>query len=437
MSKRLVLADENTGEFSGVVKEQLNTTIGSVVETDSPQVSAERPRPSTPLETNLLVVFMDDDGRAPGWSTLRPFYQSKDVPVGWAITTDNIGTSGHMTWDQVRTLATDVTSDGKKSEILNHSKTHASLASADAALAKVEIEDAYDILVAQGLNPEGFVWTYTDSNSLAAQVVRKRHRYGFGGIAGGGGTNTPIWSYAMGRQLINGASTLASLKANFDGRSTGVLVYFTHSTDIPTTSILSEFIDYIRARANCEIVSPNEAMSRYANLQDIGNRPWGAGYRVLTRDGKVVSDLEFSRSGGTVGSSIFSAAWTTFALGVTVHACTAGGPGIGSGSVASPTGNGTLETIVTDATQNGYAVQRFYEYGGGAGQNARGHHWIRQSTGASTWTAWRRVMLEPAIATAAPSSAPTFVGQQYLDTTNKKLYVATGTSTSADWIVLN
>jgi hypothetical protein len=33
----------------------------------------------------------------------------------------------------------------------------------------------------------------------------------------------------------------------------------------------------------------------------------------------------------------------------------------------------------------------------------------------------------------APSSTPTNIGDIYVDTTNLKIYIATGTSSSADW----
>lgn len=39
--------------------------------------------------------------------------------------------------------------------------------------------------------------------------------------------------------------------------------------------------------------------------------------------------------------------------------------------------------------------------------------------------------------TAAPATTPAAVGIQFVDTTNKKLYVATGTASSADWTILN
>lgn len=39
--------------------------------------------------------------------------------------------------------------------------------------------------------------------------------------------------------------------------------------------------------------------------------------------------------------------------------------------------------------------------------------------------------------TAAPTTTPAKVGDEYIDTTNKKVYKATGTSSSSDWTILN
>lgn len=51
----------------------------------------------------------------------------------------------------------------------------------------------------------------------------------------------------------------------------------------------------------------------------------------------------------------------------------------------------------------------------------------------STWQA----QVGMTFGTAAPTSTPTAVGNFFLDTTNKKLYVATGTASSSDWTILN
>lgn len=42
--------------------------------------------------------------------------------------------------------------------------------------------------------------------------------------------------------------------------------------------------------------------------------------------------------------------------------------------------------------------------------------------------------IKPTSWSTAPSTTPTFVGQQYVDTTADKMYVATGTSSSSDWM---
>ena len=39
--------------------------------------------------------------------------------------------------------------------------------------------------------------------------------------------------------------------------------------------------------------------------------------------------------------------------------------------------------------------------------------------------------------TAAPTTTPAFIGQEFIDTTNKKAYKAMGTTSSPDWILLN
>lgn len=45
--------------------------------------------------------------------------------------------------------------------------------------------------------------------------------------------------------------------------------------------------------------------------------------------------------------------------------------------------------------------------------------------------------LVPDNGTAAPATTPLFIGQMYVDTNAKKFYVAMGTASSSDWIILN
>jgi hypothetical protein len=47
------------------------------------------------------------------------------------------------------------------------------------------------------------------------------------------------------------------------------------------------------------------------------------------------------------------------------------------------------------------------------------------------------ILANPLTGTTAPSSTPQKIGQEYYDTTNKKLYKAFGVSSSTDWIIMN
>lgn len=47
------------------------------------------------------------------------------------------------------------------------------------------------------------------------------------------------------------------------------------------------------------------------------------------------------------------------------------------------------------------------------------------------------VELTVSTGTGAPGSTPSVVGAMYVDTSGKKVYVATGTTNSGDWAILN
>lgn len=54
-----------------------------------------------------------------------------------------------------------------------------------------------------------------------------------------------------------------------------------------------------------------------------------------------------------------------------------------------------------------------------------------------TVSSTRYLLTKTLTGTAAPATTPVAVGDHFIDTTNKKEYVATGTSSSADWTILN
>ena len=62
---------------------------------------------------------------------------------------------------------------------------------------------------------------------------------------------------------------------------------------------------------------------------------------------------------------------------------------------------------------------------------------IKIGDGTTAWTSLpmfvRNIAQNVLTGTTAPSSTPAFVGQMFVDTTNGNVYVAKGTSSSADW----
>ena len=47
------------------------------------------------------------------------------------------------------------------------------------------------------------------------------------------------------------------------------------------------------------------------------------------------------------------------------------------------------------------------------------------------------VQLNVSTGTAAPNTTPSVVGSIFIDTNNKKAYIAMGTTNSSDWVILN
>jgi hypothetical protein len=67
----------------------------------------------------------------------------------------------------------------------------------------------------------------------------------------------------------------------------------------------------------------------------------------------------------------------------------------------------------------------------------------KTTLGSVTATEWNTMVgvikSKPTVTTgtAAPISTPSVVGDMFVDTTNAKVYIATGTTSSADWKVMN
>lgn len=85
--------------------------------------------------------------------------------------------------------------------------------------------------------------------------------------------------------------------------------------------------------------------------------------------------------------------------------------------------NDTTVTLNFQITPTGQMV---YTKGAGAGKVL-----TSDASGNADW------QFNSTNGTTAPGTTPTYIGQFYINTSTKKLYVATGTSSSADWTITN
>lgn len=75
--------------------------------------------------------------------------------------------------------------------------------------------------------------------------------------------------------------------------------------------------------------------------------------------------------------------------------------------------------------------------GGGTADNARSNVFTISNTGVPKAMAGQYNVPCCKTGTTAPDTAPDYVGQEYLDTAQKKLYKAFGTTDASDWVLLN
>jgi len=114
---------------------------------------------------------------------------------------------------------------------------------------------------------------------------------------------------------------------------------------------------------------------------------------------------------------------------------TALGASFSTGIAFHTMSGGSLGAGVVDAklTIGGTGNIKFNKYGTGTKTGTYAYSLSVDSTGVIIET----VMPIVTTGTAAPATTPAKVGDMFIDTTNKKLYIATGTASSADWTITN
>ena len=140
----------------------------------------------------------------------------------------------------------------------------------------------------------------------------------------------------------------------------------------------------------------------------------------------------FKQTGGSIGGAV---------------TITTGGLSVNNGAVSIQNGAATgvelgsttvPSTTFLDFHSSGAATDydvRLAVTNGDTGNAGKGN--FSMSCGAGLAKINSQSIVTVKTGTVAPSTAPDFIGQDYLDTTAKKAYKSFGVASSADWVILN
>lgn len=245
-----------------------------------------------------MVTFIDDDGRSEVYTKLLPLYTAKGVPFVSCVSSKKIGTTGHMTLEQIQEI------QSKGNEIASHGENHWGLTNYIN-----EIGGSHKVLNNMGLKVDNLVYVGGDFN---LDVIKESKKFYKSAVRVGGGVNiAPVRQFALSRfyiattttdiatpQVFNGIqqnNTLESYKAIVDYAfaNNAWLIFGTHcwysEFDATQEDYLKQTIDYIKSK-NMPIVTLNEGVKKYGNKIDIGDTSFVSdGNFIVGANGDILS----------------------------------------------------------------------------------------------------------------------------------------------------
>ena len=120
-----------------------------------------------PPARSLLLTF--DDGYEDFYVNVVPILQQMGFKGILALPTGLVGNPGYLTWDEISQAA------GAGIEIINHTWSHANLATSNTGLIQREISTANDQLTSRGYNQnKAFVYPYGTSNAYDVTYLQSK-----------------------------------------------------------------------------------------------------------------------------------------------------------------------------------------------------------------------------------------------------------------------
>ncbi|MCL2336768.1 MAG: polysaccharide deacetylase family protein, partial [Firmicutes bacterium] len=243
-----------------------------------------------------IVSFEDDDATAHFPEAWDALIKEKKIPVAIAVPTERIGTTGFMTWDQLKYY------QSLGCVCISHGLTHTRMTSLTLSEAEHEMSKSKDDLLSRGFSGDVFTYPFSDHNLEVRNLARKYFR---GCMAFISQTAAEIPIAPIDNHLIRvfnhtndvGGYTLQQLKDLVDEavKKKGWLIFVGHSQNTSFTDAhkqtIRDLVDYIRSQ-NVDILSIPDALDIYGNMVDIGD------IQELNRFAIGCDGSVFSRNGG-------------------------------------------------------------------------------------------------------------------------------------------
>jgi len=233
-----------------------------------------------------IFSFISDDAPIQDYTILKPIIEEKNIPVGIAVITSTINTSGNLSWQQLKEL------ESLGCEVMSHTHQHRDSRTLSEEVLDEDVSTSLRVLRQNGFDPLGFVYPFNSHDANTKRVVQRYFNYSFTKAPLGGdsrGKNYPIIdNQAIGRvalgsyfdQPMDGfpqdTTSLEYYKARvdeaFENENWCVFVLHTWSSDFDTVQQqhLKDVVDYIRSKGG-EIVSPLEGFDIYGNTIQLGS----------------------------------------------------------------------------------------------------------------------------------------------------------------------
>ncbi|MFT2719747.1 polysaccharide deacetylase family protein [Deinococcus sp. A31D244] len=332
------------------------------------------------------VTFVMDDGPVQDYTVVRPILNARGVKGSFAVIAANMRAGG---WDQYRTL------QAEGHEVMSHSLTHLNQTTLTPAALDNDMRQSRDLIRAQGLRCDTYVYPYNANNAAVRAACRKYYR----GAASGGQvvhTGKPLAQYAVARYGITNTGTLEQYKAWVDAAKAAngwivILIHAGYDLNATQQGYLDQLLVYI-AEQGVAVVPFGQGLDMFGNVLDGGDTTAG-----LDSDGAlfgVAGSVTYANVGvlnalgdgtpltnDTPPSAFPQGKISWYVVDVNTK------PGFTTGSASVGTAGTLMVSRVRNNSADAYANwdrQVFYEYN-------NNKIWTRRAASQSAWTAWTEV----------------------------------------------